>query len=214
MKKYFSVLFYFFIGVLITSAYQVEASLPLTGRSIIIDPGHGSEDPGATYKNIYEKDINLSISKYLEKELIKLGAQVLLTREGDYDLSNPKANYRKKSDFDNRIKMINNSSADIYLSIHLNYLSDLSYSGPQVFYYRDNKALAKVIQENMNNILGGLREVKEIPKDTYMFNKLKIPGVLIECGFISNNIERNKLIKKEYQEKIAKAISLGILEYY
>ena len=108
---------------------KVFALLPLSGKIIIIDPGHGGKDPGTTSNNIYEKNINLSISKFLELELVKNGASVILTRDGDYDLSYPNATYRKKSDFDNRIKLINESKGNMYLSIHLNYLSDSTYKG-------------------------------------------------------------------------------------
>ena len=188
--------------------------MPLTGRTIIIDPGHGAEDPGTNYGNIYEKDINLNISLYLEEFLGSLGASVLVTRDGDYDLSIPNANYRKKSDFDNRIKMINDSNADLYLSIHLNYLSDSSYFGPQVFYNNDNKGLAEVIQKSMNDYTECDREIKKIPNDTYMYSKLKVPGVLIECGFLSNAKERNLLKTANYQKEIAKSISLGVLQYF
>lgn len=214
MKKYFYVLFYFFIGVLIFYSLKVEAVMPLTGKVIVIDAGHGAEDPGTSYSNVYEKNINLGISLYLEKELGSLGAEVILTRNGDYDLSTPNAKYRKKSDFDNRIKLINESDADIYLSIHLNYLSDFSYFGPQVFYNNENETLAKSIQSSMNEFTNGDREVKKIPQDTYMYNKLKVPGVLIECGFLSNSKERNLLKTDEYQRNLAKSIAKGIVKYF
>lgn len=151
---------------------------------------------------------------YLEKELGAKGANVILTRDGDYDLSSPKANYRKKSDFDNRIKLINESNADLYLSIHLNYLSDSNYYGPQVFYLKENKLLAENIQKNLNEFTKTDREIKEIPKDTYMYNKLKTNGVLIECGFLSNKKERELLKEKDYQINIAKIITKGIIEYF
>ncbi len=188
--------------------------MPLTGKTIIIDPGHGGLDPGTSYINIYEKDINLSIAQYLEKELGSLGANVIMTRDGDYDLSSPNANYRKKSDFDNRIKLINNSNGSLYISIHLNYLSNNKYYGPQVFYNRDNKILAETIQDKLNIYTGSDRLISNIPKDTYMYNKLNTPGVLIECGFLSNKEERDKLKSDEYQKLLAKAISLGVLEYF
>lgn len=214
MKKYYYVLFSFFIGVLLLYTLKVEAIMPLTGKTIVIDPGHGAEDPGTNYLNVYEKDINLSISLFLEKYLGSLGANVLLTRDGDYDLSTPNAKYRKKSDFDNRIRFINESNASIYLSIHLNYLSDFSYFGPQVFYNSDNKELAEIIQNSMNDEIKGDRKIKKIPSDTYMYNKLKVPGVLIECGFLSNVKERNLLQTADYQKQIAKSISVGVLEYF
>lgn len=214
MRRNFYVLFTFFIGVLILYALKVEAVMPLTGKIIVIDAGHGGVDPGTSYGKIYEKDINLSISLKLEKELSSMGAEVILTRDGDYDLSSPNVTFRKKSDFDNRIKLINNSNASLYVSIHLNYLSDTKYSGPQVFYNNDNKLLAETIQNIMNNDLNGDRKVKKIPTDTYMYNKLKVSGVLIECGFLSNTKERNLLMTETYQKKVAKSIADGILQYF
>jgi len=214
MKKYFSVLFTFFIGVLIMYSLKVEAVMPLTGKIIVIDPGHGLEDPGTSYGNVYEKNINLSIGLFLEKELGSMGAEVILTRDGDYDLSTPNAKYRKKSDFDNRIKLINESNADLYLSIHLNYLSDSNYYGPQVFFSMDNKLLAESIQNSMNEFTKSNRDIKKIPTDTYMYNKIKVPGVLIECGFLSNGKERELLQKEDYQKDLVKSIVKGVLEYF
>ena len=214
MKKHFYVIFSFFIISLMLYALKVEAIMPLTSKTIVIDVGHGLEDSGANVGKIYEKDINLQISLFLEKELGSMGANVILIRDGDYDLSSPNARDRKKSDFDNRIKIINNSNADLYLSIHLNYLNNLRYSGPQVFYNYDNKTLADSIQNKLNNYTNHDRDIKTIPKDTYMYSKLKIPGVLIECGFLSNAKERSLLIYPLYQKKIAKAISEGVLAYF
>lgn len=194
---------------------EVEALLPLSGKIIIIDPGHGGKDPGTISGDTYESDINLKISKCLEIELAKMGATVILTREGNYDLSTPNAKWRKKSDFDNRIKLINNSKANLYLSIHLNYLTDTKYYGAQVFYNNEeNKKIANIIQEKLNNTLKNDREIKKIPTRTYMYSKLSIPGVLIECGFLSNYKEKELLKTPEYQQKIARIITDGIIEYY
>lgn len=194
---------------------EVKAMLPLSGKIIVVDAGHGGKDPGTISNKVYEKDINLAISKFLEIELSKVGASVILTRDGDYDLSSPNAKWRKKSDFDNRINLINNSKADMYLSIHLNYLTDSRYDGAQVFYNSDiNKDIALVIQEILNKELSNDREIKKIPSRTYMYDKLNVPGVLIECGFLSNNQEKEKLLKADYQQKIAIAIKDGIISYY
>ncbi|MBE6154722.1 MAG: N-acetylmuramoyl-L-alanine amidase CwlD [Firmicutes bacterium] len=208
----------FILTILLISALfinkEVEALLPLSGKIIIIDPGHGGKDPGTVNDKIYESNINLEISKYLEIELIKNGATVILTRDGDYDLSTPNAKWRKKSDFDNRIKLINNCDANMYISIHLNYLNDSSYSGPQVFYNDTNKNIALVIQEELNKNLNNDRKIKKIPNKTYMYDKLNIPGVLIECGFLSNPKEKELLISSSYQQKLAKIITKGIINYY
>lgn len=189
---------------------MVSAKLPLNEKTIAIDAGHGGKDPGTTYKDIYEKDINLKISLYLKESLINLGANVVMTREGDYDLSSPSAYARKKSDFDNRIKLINNSEVDFYVSIHLNYLTDSKYSGAQVFALKDNMEYAKNIQDYLNKNLKGDRESKRMPTATYMYQRLAVPGVLIECGFLSNATERAKLITDEYQKQVAGAIAKSI----
>lgn len=165
------------------------------------------------YQDIYEKDINLAISLKLEKELIRLGASVILIRNGDYDLSKPNAYMRKKSDFDNRIKIINQKNVDYYFSIHLNYLLDSRYYGPQVFYNtkkENNKKIAEQIQDSLNEELKTSREVKKIPSKTYMYGKLTTDGVLIECGFLSNAYERNLLVKESYQKKFAKILANAI----
>ncbi len=216
MKKIIVILILIFI---ILSIFNVNASsltFPLIGKKIYIDPGHGSVDIGTSNQGIKEKDLNLQISLELKNTLNKEGATVLLTRNADYDLSKPGALYRKKSDFDNRINLINNSQTDIYLSIHQNHYSNPKYHGPQVFYSKANDAnlnLAQTIQKHLNNLTKTSREIKEIPK-TYMYDKLNPPGVLIECGFISNPQELKKLTNKEYQSNLAKAITNALINYY
>ncbi len=171
-------------------------------------------DPGSLYNDIYEKDITLSIGKYLEKYLSEMGATVIMTRTSDSDLSNGARNHRKKADFDERIKIINQKIVDMYLSIHLNYLTDTRYYGAQVFYNKNNEELAKSIQEYLNNNTNTDRKVKKIPTSTYMYDKLNTNGVLVECGFLSNATERSKLVTKEYQSKFAKILAQAISHYY
>ena len=214
MKKNIIILLIILNICLISPTKALERKMILNNITIIIDPGHGSKDIGTSYQSIYEKDINLDISKKLKKELENYGATVILTREDDYDLSTPNANRRKKSDFDNRINLINNSKADIYLSIHLNYLSDFKYYGPQVFYNGKNIYFANIMQDVLNKGLNSNRKIKTIPKDTYMYSKLKVNGLLIECGFLSNYEDRQKLITNEYQKKVANLISNGVIKYF
>lgn len=218
MKSYYiKSLSIFLVLLMLFSFSKVEALLPLSGKIIVIDPGHGGKDPGTVSGDIYESHINLKISKYLEYYLSKNGASVILTRNGNYDLSSPNIYNRKRNDFDNRIKLINNSNADLYLSIHLNYLSDSSYYGPQVFYNEkneDNKIIADTIQKHLNEQVKTNRETKKIPSRTYMYSKLKPDGVLIECGFLSNYNEKMKLKTNKYQEKIAQYITEAIIKYY
>ena len=202
--------------IIIISIFNVNASnltFPLLGKTIYLDAGHGGVDNGATVNNVHEKDLNLQIVYKLKETLTSAGATVLLTRKDDNDISNPNALYRKKSDFDNRIKLINNSNADLYISIHQNIYQNKKYSGPQVFYVKDNQKLAEIIQNTLNKYLNTKRKVKTI-NNTYMYKLLKKKGILIECGFISNDNERYKLKTEEYQLKLSKIITEGIITYY
>lgn len=209
MKK-FIVLIFLFVAVGFT---QALAMLPLSGKLIVIDVGHGGKDAGTVYQNVLEKDLNLAIAFKLKDELIKSGSDVIMTREGDYDLASPDASRRKKSDFDNRIKLINDSQADLYISVHINYLDDSSYSGAQVFYEGDNnKTLATYLQEQLN-MISYPRSIKPMP-NIYMYQYLKIPGVLVECGFISNTFERKKLQDESYQQLLATTITKGVINYF
>lgn len=186
----------------------------LIGKRIIIDVGHGGKDSGTVYDDIKEKDLNLSIALKLKEELIMNGVDVIMTRDGDYDLALPNANRRKKSDFDNRIEMINDSGANMYLSIHINYLGNAKYYGAQVFYTKGNNDIADYIQEEFINDLKSPMNSRILSNDIYMYKKLNIPGVLIECGFLSNSKERKLLIDDSYQYKIVRSIVKGLINYY
>lgn len=202
--------------MLLTSriVYSVELDNKLVGKVIVLDAGHGGVDVGTSVNGINEKDINLSIVLKLKKELIKQGVDVLLVRDGDYDLSEPNAKRRKKSDFDNRINLINNSKADLYLSIHINYLNDGKYYGAQTFYTEENIKLANIIQkEFINNLKSPMKE-KKLSNDIYMYKYLEVPGVLIECGFLSNKNERYLLQSDGYQNEIVSAIVEALIKYY
>lgn len=208
------------ICFIILTVFNVDANnltYPLIGKIFVIDPGHGGVDNGASYNNVVEDNINLAISLKIKDQLEQNGATVILTRNGDYDLSKPNALYRKKSDFDNRIKLINNSGADIYLSIHLNYYSNSKYYGPQIFYnntFEENETIAKFIQEELNKNLNTKRKTKINSSANYMYPKLNIKGALIECGFLSNGQDRLNLQNEDYQKKLAKIILTAIINYY
>lgn len=193
-------------------ANQTNSNLDLFGKVIYLDAGHGGVDPGCVYKDIYEKDINLSIVLKLEKMLEAKGASVYLTRYGDYDLSTINAYGRKKSDLNNRARIINESKADIYISIHLNSINSSNWSGAQVFYDDVNKQ-NKVIAEVMTESLKTKREFEEI-SDMLLNRKIKVPGVLIEAGFLSNPNDRYLLKQESYQEKLCENITSGILKYF
>lgn len=213
MKKYYIgiVLAVFLFGISFTKANPLKSDLKLLGKVIYLDPGHGGTDPGAVYKDIYEKDITLSICKKLKELLEQEGAIVYMTRYDDYDLSSSTYN-RKKRDLNNRAKVINESMADMYISIHLNSINSSTWRGIQVFYddiNKNNKTIASILQNNLNKE----RKIKEI--DNILMNrKIKIPGVLIEAGFLSNPNDRYLLKDSNYQYKLSNKIKESIIEYF
>lgn len=217
MNKYKSLIIVMFF-IFTFSIYKVYANvndLPLLGRVIYLDAGHGGVDDGAGSNNIVEKDVNLILVKKLEKKLIGMGAIVYLTRDGDYDLSTTKIN-RKRSDLYNRAKMINESNADIYISIHLNSTDSSKWRGLQVFYNdinSENVVIAKCITDILKNNISNVREVKKV-NTYYMYKKIKIPGVLIETGFISNASDNYLLRDSNYQDKLINNITNGIISYF
>ena len=204
---------------IILTIFKVKANVttfPLVGKTIIIDSGHGGKDAGASANEIKEKDINLAITYKLKKELENVGAVVLLTRTDDADLSKPNATRRKKSDFDIRIALINNSNADMYISVHQNNYSNPKYYGPQVFYSNansKNEKIAKTIQEDLNRFTNSKRKIK-ITTNTYMYNKLNIPGILVECGFLSNKKDLTNLTNPKYQKELSAVITQSIIKCF
>lgn len=214
-KLYVFLVFIFLL--LIGGLYKIKAtSLPLFRRTFYIDAGHGGLDPGSIYKDIYEKDINLDICFAIKEQLESLGATVYMTRYGDYDLSYMRTGARKRSDLNNRAKIINESGADMYISIHLNSVSSTTWHGAQVFYddvNSNNIKIAKLFQEHFKKNLNTKREVKEI-KTMLLNRKITIPGVLIEIGFLSNANDRYLLRQKWYHKRIAKNISDVLINYY
>ena len=215
MFKYKIVILFLMVIVLSSLNFVHASELPLFNKIIYLDAGHGGADPGAMYKDLKESDINMSIVKKLEEELVKRGAVVYLTRNGDYDLSKPKLLHHKRNDLNQRIKMINSSNEDIYISIHLNSETSSAWRGAQVFFddvNKENKKIADLIQNQFKEKLNSNREVKEL-KNIYLIRSVNIPGVLIEAGFLSNPNERYLLRQESYQRKIAEIISDSIELY-
>lgn len=158
----------------------------------------------------------MELCEKLQEILEESGAIVYQTRYGDYDLSNNNTSTRKKSDLNNRVKIINESGADIYISIHLNSIVSSTWSGAQVFYddvNDKNKILADIMQQQLKKDLKTNREVKEI-KNILLNRKVNVPGILIEAGFLSNPNDRYLLRQDDYQKKIAVSIKNGIVKYF
>lgn len=190
-------------------------SLELFGKVITVDAGHGGRDPGTRYGNILEKDLNLEISKQLEKELTKKGAIVYMTRDKDEDLSSKYDVRKKRGDLYRRLMFIKKNKSDLYLSIHLNWYNNSYYGGVEVLYNdinKNNKILASNIKDAFvdSNI-----KTRNIKKTTlYMYKNTYTPGVLIECGFLSNKNDRYLLQKADYQKKISTIITKGVISYF
>ena len=186
MRKCLYILFAFlFLIALALMVNGASSTFPLLGKTIILDAGHGGKDGGAEVGNVKEKDVNLRIVKVLKDTLEEKGANVILTRTGDDDLSEDGVSRRKKSDFDKRIEIINNTNPDIYLSIHQNIFESSKYRGAQVFYVSNNsynKHLAEVIQSELNSFTNTTRKIKEM-RGKYMYDRLNPIGVFVECGF-------------------------------
>ena len=217
MLKYkITVLCLFLLTISGISCVQASnPTLPLLGKVIYLDPGHGGLDPGAIYKDIEEEEINLEISTKLAKSLEQLGAIVYLTRTGDYDLAVPNTINRKRSDLSRRANIINRSKCDLYLSLHLNSETSSTWKGAQVFYddvNKKNKTIAEIMQKSLEEKVNTKREFKEMTT-IYMYQRIKQPGVLIELGFLSNPNERYLLTTNTYQQKLIDAMINGIRTY-
>ena len=200
---------------IISRAYANVNNYSLLGKTIYIDPGHGGIDSGATYKDIYEKDINLVLSKKLSKVLTSLGATVYLTRETEKDLALSKTN-RKRSDLINRAYLINKTKPDMYISIHLNYINNSKWKGLQIFYNdrnRENEIIASKLTEYLKEKTSNIREYKK-NNTYYMYKNIEPPGVLIEVGFLSNPDDRYRLTHEEYQDKLISNIVYSIEKYF
>ncbi len=190
---------------------------------VIIDAGHGGFDGGAvSVDGTPEKNINLSVSLFLNEFLIALGFNTIMTREQDISLEDKGLSTirsRKTSDIHNRMKIMEDTDNSIFVSIHQNFYTQSKYSGTQVFYSpefaEDSSLLARCIQESVVTALQpeNKREIKRCDSSVFLMYKAVKPAVLVECGFLSNPQEATILKDENYQKKIALCIALGIQDY-
>ena len=191
-------------------------------KVIVLDAGHGIPDEGAqSDEGITEASINLAIAKKVQKLLEEAGNTVILTRKDEnaiYDEGCTTIREMKVSDIKNRVKIGNESSADIFVSIHLNKIPQKQYWGWQTFFKENNedsKKLATCIQEGLSDMID--KKNKRVPlkiKNIYIVDHVNIPITIVECGFLSNEEEEKLLQTDEYQNKLAQGIYLGILKYF
>lgn len=182
---------------------------------VVLDAGHGAPDGGAVGPGgTQEKDVNLDIVLKLQEILESRGMRVVLTRSGDegiYDSDADTIRQKKISDMRNRLDIINNSGADLFISIHMNAFTQKSSHGLHVFYSRNHpeaEPLASAITDSISSLTGAqAHEVKTASETLYLMKNPKPPAILVECGFITNPEEEKLLRTDEYRAKIAYAIA-------
>lgn len=190
----------------------------LSSKVVVVDPGHGGCDPGASRGIYAEKDITLAISRQLARQLSQAGAMVVMLRNEDRDLVGDDfagtIAARKREDLRLRAQKANEVTADLYVSIHTNADPSPRWSGAQVFYNagsKTSKLAAVCIQEELTRQLGNTKR-KAAPGNYYILKNTRMPAVIVEVGFISNPHEASQLASPDYQARLAIAILGGIAQ--
>lgn len=197
-------------------------NLPVSNKVIVLDAGHGIPDEGAQSSNgTTEAETNLKVALKVQTLLEQSGATVILTRSDEnaiYDIDSKTLKQKKISDIHNRVKIGNESSADIFVSIHLNKIPQQQYYGWQTFFQEGNEQslnLAKSIQSNLNDSIQ--KENKRVAMkidNIYIMKHIEIPTAIVECGFLSNPEEEKLLLEDDYQNRLAWGIYNGIMDYF
>lgn len=210
------------ININYISAKACQIQLVNKPKNILIDPGHGGIDGGAVSKNgTVEKDLNLKISQQLKKSLEQKGYTVVMTRDSDIGLYSEQGRVRdkKNEDLNNRCKIKDETKCDLFISIHLNMFPQVQYYGAQVWYSKEGESaiLARIMQKNfVKDLDKNNKRQEKCAKGAYKILRCSddIPSVLVECGFLSNAMEEEKLKKEEYQQQIADSLAKSVDEYF
>ena len=200
---------------------HTSANIDDSKPTVVIDAGHGGEDGGAEVDGVLEKDINLSIAGKLADMLRVCGYQVTEIRDTDisvYDDGADTLREKKVSDLQHRVEIVNESENNILVSIHQNKFDNSAYSGAQVFYSTNNdnsRVLADAVHSSVVSLIqnDNTRELKPAGSDIYLLDHATVPAIIVECGFLSNNEERAKLLDSGYQSEMAYSIAMGVMEY-
>lgn len=202
-----------------TAAYVMGKNVEDKQRlCVVIDAGHGGMDPGKVGINgALEKDVNLKIAEALKKYLEAEGIEVVMTRESDEGLYDADASNKKVQDMKRRIELIDEVKPVITVSIHQNSYPEEYVHGAQVFFYSGSAQGQKLAEEIQAQLVDKVdpenkRQVKA-NDSYYLLKKTGIPIVIVECGFLSNSAEAEKLCDEDYQERVAWAIHMGIMQY-
>ncbi len=211
-----------FYAYIFHTAQPTNATAETGNRVVIIDAGHGGEDGGAVGADgTVEQYLNLQIAKYLEAQLAVFGVQTVMTRTTEDSIHNPDAatvRERKVSDIHNRMEIMETTPNAVFVSIHQNKFQNKTEWGTQVFYSPNttaSAALADCIQQSVTETLQpkNMRVIKKTDNSIYLLYYAKKPAVLVECGFLSNPQELEKLKDETYQKQMAFSVALGILKY-
>ena len=187
---------------------------------IVIDPGHGGEDGGATgVAGTRESDLNLAVSLRLQALLRLFGHEPVMVRTTDtavYSAGAGTISEKKVSDIHNRVRLVNDTPGALLVSIHQNFFTQGKYSGAQVFYADDaySRELAQQMQAQLRASLdpGNRREAKAAAGTVYLMNHIQTPGILVECGFLSNAVEEARLNTPAYQTRLAMTMAAVLLQ--
>jgi len=210
-------------GAVKNIAANAPASPKISQKTVLLDPGHGGEDPGAVsdYSGVKEKDINLKIALTVKKLLEQENCKVLMTRSEDrleYTEGTSNVVQKRKQDLLRRKKMMDEAGANIVVSIHLNKFPQTQYSGAQAFFPSnspESQKLSQSIQKSIRDIVdpNNKREALLKKEPIIILKDSKTTTAVVECGFLSNTDEEKKLINEDYQNKLAGAIKAGIKAY-
>ena len=206
---------------MIRESVQTQNTLKTT-PTVIIDAGHGGFDGGAVAGDgTVEKDINLEISLKLASILRFNGFEVIMTRTEDTGTDSVSGSVatRKKNDLENRLLLMEKNPDALYISVHLNKFTTSAASGTQVFYtpnFKEAYELSMLVQKSVVNMLQpeNTRTVKQGTSATYLLKNAKVPAIIVECGFLSNKSDLQKLKSEDYQSQMAFAIASGIIDFY
>lgn len=218
----FLVLIFSVVALTTQKAIKTNATVSSVKPVIIIDAGHGGEDGGTqSADGVLEKDINLAISQKIKKILTRYGFDTVMIRDSDrmiYDEDSSTVRSKKSSDLHNRMNVMKAHPGSVFLSIHQNHFSESKYRGAQVFYCKSQTGsaeLAESIQKSIVSVLqkDNTRQIKPCTSSVYLIHDAVTTAVMVECGFLSNKAEAEKLADNTYQYEMALAISKGLVNY-
>ena len=212
---------YFLNGLNDRMVLSVQSSAIENKPTVVLDAGHGGMDSGATSGPVRECELNLAIAQKTESMLTLMGYRVVMTREGDYLLTEESAKTvraQKRSDLKNRLLLMSGTPGSVGVSIHQNHFSQSYVRGAQVVYGKaeGSRALAELLQQNIADYLqtDNKRKIKEADSSLYILNNNKVnPAVMVECGFLSNPTDAANLQEEQYQNKLAFLITVSLMQY-